>query len=544
VDKQFIFERNILSLSKNDAALCSRLGTAETTRGRYLFIEARTGEVVPALKSASGQAHPLHSTIDPVREGEKLVATAGQEGCLVFLGLGGGFAVEAALRRSETKKTIVVEFDLDGLAELLCNRDYITLLQDSRFSLLADPRPGEIEAYLTNCYNPALDGGIRVFPLRTRTEAEKRFTGAGEEIKQAIENVSRDYSVQAYFGKRWFSNILRNLRAAEKPAAVIPPVPRAAICAAGPSLDGQLALLGENRLSRYIIATDTSLPALLSQGIEADAVISIDCQQISYRHFLRGLPAKTRLFLDLASPPTVASLSSDPVFFSSGHPLARYIRKTWRPLPYIDTSGANVTYAALSLAEALGAREITVYGADFSYPAGKTYARGAYLYPYFENLQSRFMPVEAQHSAFLYRDRSLVKRETEKSFFYETASLVFYRQKLAEKIQRSGFETESRPEGPVTLRVKNRAPLSIFSAGPAAADFRAFLEKYRDAVKALDSFAALARGGEDAELLTTLLPLAAAVLRSESPLNGERLFDAVQSHALAKLDEIIHAPHS
>jgi hypothetical protein len=155
------------------------------------------------------------------------------------------------------------------------------------------------------------------------------------------------------------------------------------------------------------------------------------------------------------------------------------------------------------------------------------------------------MPVEARHSAFLYRDAPLVKRETENGFFYETAPLVFYRQKLMEKIQRAGFETEGRPGGgPVTLRVKNPAPLSIFSAGPAAGDFRVFLETYRAAVKALDSFAALARGGQDAELLTTLLPLAAAMLKSGSAPSGEGLFDAVQSCALAKLDEIIRASHS
>jgi hypothetical protein len=541
MDRQF-FERNMLALSKTDPALCTRLSSAVTTKGIYRFIEARTGESIPALGNPAGAAHPLHSTVDPRKEGAKLVSTLSEEGFIIFLGLGGAFAAEAALQREATKKVLVIEYDCNGIAELLSSKDYITLLKDSRFRLLADPPGTFIEKQLLDSYIPAIDGGIRVFPLRTRTDGDDRFTEAGTAIKNAIDAVSRDYSVQAYFGKRWFSNIIRNLPLTEKQSGGIPPVRRAAICAAGPSLDDQIALIKRERKDFFLIATDTSLPALLHGGIEPDAVISIDCQHISYRHFFDSIPAGTKLFLDLSSPPPVASRTENRFFFSGGHPLGLYISRNWRALPLLDTSGANVSYAALSLAESLGAQEIKTYGADFSYPRGKTYARGTYIYPYFENLQSRYKPMEAQHSAFLYRDASLQKHFSESgpdNWRYDTQSLRFYRERASQKefaivsSRNSGTELLARGTG-------GTKQLSIFSAGPFHQSALDFLHSYKESIALLRSFDSLKNRENpgEAEILTTLLPLAASVRRTSPALNTDELFETVQSCALQALSKL------
>ncbi|MDR2552018.1 MAG: DUF115 domain-containing protein [Treponema sp.] len=528
MDKQ-LFERNLLALSEKDPDLCFRLSSALTSRGIYRFIESRSGDSIPALTEPGGAAHPLHSTVDPRREGERLASTLGEEGCVIFLGLGGGFAAEEVLNRREIKKLLVIEYGCDGLAELLSARDYVSLFEDPRFHILADPSGDHIKKYLVEHYFPALDGGIRVFPLRARVEGDGRFGDAGDAIKRAIDAVSRDYSVQAYFGKRWFSNIIRNLPLAEEQNRGIPPVKRVLICAAGPSLDREIGEIKKKQRDFFLIATDTSLAALLQGGIEPDGVISIDCQHISYRHFFRSLPARTVLFLDLASPPPVAARTENRFFFSSLHPLGLYIRRCWRPLPLLDTSGGNVTYAALSLAESLGAGEIRFCGADFSYPLGRTYARGTYIYPYFENLQSRFQPLEAQHSAFLYRDSSLKKqREAGSPWYYETQSLRFYREYLNLKM--------------AALEQKNglRREISFFSSGPFRQSAGDFLRTYKKSIEGLRSFEDLgSENPEERELAATLLPLAAAVRRVSPSLGEGDLFGEVRSCCLRELASLI-----
>ena len=328
-DRRFYFERNLLALSSRNPALCSRLSGAESTLERYRFLESRSGEIVPAVADKSGAAHPLHSTIDPRREAERLIATLKDEGFIVFLGLGGGYGVEAALQKSEVVQVIAIDYDINGMAELFCSREYIEILKDPRFTLLVDPSPQEIEQEVLELYRPALAGGIRTFPLRARTEQDiPRFSAAAETIQRCIEKVSADYSVQAYFGTRWFSNIIRNLPQAEKQNSAAPPLGEAAVCAAGPSLDRQIPLLEKQKeAGTFIISADTALPALLRHGIEPDAAVSIDCQHISYHHFMGIKSFLAPLFLDIASPPLLSSLSARPFFFSGGHPLALYLSR-------------------------------------------------------------------------------------------------------------------------------------------------------------------------------------------------------------------------
>ena len=556
MNRQFIFERNLLALSARDPALCSRLSSAETTRGRYRFLEARSGETIPAAVDASGASHPLHSTVDPRREARRLIATLGDEGFLIFLGLGGAFAIEAALEREEIRRVAAVEYDMDGLAELLSSREYLRVLGDPRFTLLADPSPGGLKQYIIENYQPVLAGGIRVFPLRARTAYDDRFGAAAGAIGEAIGSVSADYSVQAWFGGRWFSNIIRNLKAAETQEGPLPPIREAAVTAAGPSLDPQIPALKKRKDAEgkglFLIAVDTSLPALLHAGIKADAVISIDCQHISYRHFM-GLPADLPLFLDLASPPLVASRAARPRFFSAGHPLTGYISRFWSPIPPLDGSGANVTYAALSLAEMLGAEKIELYGADFSWPRGKTYARGTYIFPFFEEKQNRLAPLEGLFSSFLYRVplEKKIPPGTRNNWYYETETLRRYRSKLEEKaaVMYPRLVPAESAGAPITVAAGKRGDrkLAIFSPGRPLMPAELFLKRYRDGVRGLKPLgenldSSLGELDEkDRLILGTLLPQAAALKRRCPGLKTPELVGMVGEACVKEINRVLEA---
>ncbi|MDR1286257.1 MAG: DUF115 domain-containing protein [Treponema sp.] len=551
-DKSYFFEQNLLALSASDPLLCSRLSAAETTRNCYKFLTSQSGRIVPAITGPDGAAHPLHSLVDPEREGRRLAGAAGEDGFLVFLGLGGGYAVEAALAGEHTALVLAVEYNINGVAELLCSREYIGILGDPRFRLLVDPSPELLEAYILENYLPALSGGIRTFPLRSRVEEDRaRFGGAGEAIARAIEKLSADYSVQTWFGRRWFSNIIRNLRAAEGDYGPVSAIREAAVCAAGPSLDGAIPLIRERREQDagkgiYLIAADTSLSALLAGGVKPDAVVSIDCQHISSRHFTKDLPPGTELFLDLASPPLVASRSARPRFFSGGHPLAGYVSRVWRSFPSVDSSGGNVAYAALSLAEYLGASRIQVYGADFSYPRGLMYARGTYLYPYFGERQNRLSPLEGLFSGFLYRNPSLAKvRRENGDWYYETDTLSFYRKRFEEKAARlSSGKDRPAAGGSAVISVTGPRERRIFSAGVPRTSAAEFLERYRADIRDLGRGnrripAGLSPG--ERLILATLLPGAAAFKGRNSRIRTAELLEEVTAWCEGEIDRVLAA---
>jgi hypothetical protein len=520
----------------------------------YKFLNSRSGEVVPAKLDTAGTAHPLHSLIDPKKEAFRLIGTVKEGGMLIFLGLGGGFAIESALEDQNVHGILIVEYGIHGVAELLASKEYVKILGDPRVRLLVDPELEGLTSQLLGQYLPALFGGITVLPLRSRVELDhERFEAAARTIRSAISAISEDYSVQAYFGSRWFANTLRNLETAELPSRPVPPVRRVAVTAAGPSLDQQIPLLRKQRAEYHLIATDTSLPALLQADIEPDAVISIDCQHISYYHFMEGLPGSVPLFLDLASPPVVASRSRTPHFFSGGNPLTQYISRHWRPFPQVDTSGGNVTYAAISLANTLGAERIDLYGADFSYPGGESYCRGSYIHPFFQRIQHRLNPLESRFAHFVFRNETLQRRGIAHAWRYETKPLAGYRERLELLIPTLNAELHPIPGRGAPIRMLPRtvpavrAPLQIYAAGPMSMKRKHFLEGYRMRIRNLPPLKESAGAyisrldADSADVLTTLLPTAAALRRRTPQVSAGETLESVRMYALRELDSIMDA---
>ena len=550
------FEKNLLALSARNPELCSRLSAAQKIPGRYTFSESRTGRVIALLADTGGPSRALHSTVDPVKEAERLVSSlAGSdspasENFSVFPGLGAGFLPQAALDSGRASGVLVIDYDIDGITELFSSIDYTAILCDPRVTLLIDPSGELIEKTILESYHPALHGGIRVMPLRARTESDKKFfDAAGNAIQRAIEKVSSDYSVQAHFGKRWFANIIRNLVHARFQDYSVPHVSEAALIAAGPSLDEQLLFLAERKErageALFVIAADTALPALLGQGLKPDAVVSIDCQHISYYHFIGQACGDVPLFLDLASPPELSAFSDYPVFFSGGHPLSLYISQKWRPFPVLDTSGGNVTYACLSLAESLGARRISVYGADFSYPGGRVYAKGTYIYRFFEGKQERRFPLEAQRSSFLYRSPFLPPEAEDAGHCYETTALRFYRKSFEQKASAMEAEVAAIPGSGMPLMIHRKASARLTgreksapcfnAAGKALMSAAEFLRQYRRDIENC--------GPHGGPVFTTLMPLAAAVKHRRPELSTPDIIEAAKLHCIEEIDRVLDLKH-
>jgi hypothetical protein len=294
------------------------------------------------------------------------------------------------------------------------------------------------------------------------------------------------------------------------------------------------------------------------------------------------LPPKTRLFVDLVSPPAVAERSAHPCFFSGGHPLTRYISRRWLDLPELDTSGGNVTYAAVSLAEYLGAKTVELFGADFSYPLGRTYARGTWLFPFYEKQQSRFSPTETLFSDLVYRTpvrkirpQQILPQKTQaqkppphepdhiEGWYYETDTLAIYRNRLENALRRTklipiaGLGAVISPrnlppnsaeaaagDGHLDGQAANQPPCGAQSpkieratASPQAVSRKAasqFVAEYCEKIRRLPFPAA---DDESRILLWTLLPTAAAIKHRNPDMDAKDVLDATREYCTAKLEK-------
>ena len=519
-----IFERNLLALGTKDKNLASRCAYADDYKD-YRIILSKTDKKVPAVV-INGRVTPLHSRFDPEKEGNRFPEIYKSRGFLLFFGFGGAYHISPFLKDNSIEKIIIIDRDINLFSSILKSIDLRNIILDQRISFLIDENMDYIKNYLLSVYLPIITGDLQSIILRPAVQLNRDyFTEISDLIREVLEQVSDDYTVQTRFGKKWFRNTVINLSKAEKAVFKIGSIKKALITAAGPSLDENIDQLLKIRNEVYLIATDTSLPALLHRKIIPDLVISIDCQDISYNHFMQGYPEGVPLLLDLASPSKLTRVTANQLYFSSGHPFSIYLNRNFRKFPEIDTSGGNVTYAALSLAQSLGASEIFIIGADFSYPRGKSYALETYLYPWFRNIESRVKPLENSFFTFMMHNNSMIKEKSDGYFRYITKPMIGYRKHFETAASEAEAKVTAIRGSGCMLQISNKEKPGfsnirpVFSAGYASRQWTDFLEKYMNELKEIQTpllplwkyVSSLNK--EKKKLLMTILPAAAEINR-------------------------------
>ncbi len=524
-----LFNRNLLALASRESRLSSILSLASLPED-IEFRQSRSGHTIPVIIK-DGREFPLHSTFNPIKEANKFAQKYNTGGYIIFLGFGCGYQIEPFLNRQNVNNILIIDTKPAHLKAQLKTRDLRKIFLDPRVHFLIDASPEAVRNYLLSHCFPVLTGDIQVIPLRSRLDLEfDYFKSTFRTVKETLSLLADDFTVQTTFGKKWFINTISNLKYAENMKSILEPISNVVITAAGPSLEAGLEIIKSDKNS-YIIATDTSYPALVKRNIRPDIIISIDCQHVSYHHFLSGFDPSIPLVLDLASPPALSRLTDTPLYFTSGHPFSIYLNKFWRKFPYIDTSGGNVTHAAISLAQYLGAKKIKLLGADFCYPAGKSYARGTYIYPYFHSCSTKFSPGESDFFNFVFDNKKLNKFRLGKETIYQTQPLKEYKQRLETTFNGSDLLIENL--SPYIAFNKpgenNKLPIGnnlnnprFFGAGPVYMDYREFIIKYTQDLMALPIPTNPVAGyfeklsSEKRSLWLTLFPAAAAIRKQYS----------------------------
>lgn len=372
---------------------------------------ARDGRPVNGLLR-DGRLFAFHSAYAPLREADRAAAATPQTDVIVCMGLGSGYLVAPLLERCE--RLLVVEPDLALIRSGLLRIDLTAPLRAGRLVISPAATVSRLSELLGASYIAAFHREIRVVELAGRVGSEpERFSTLREALHLAVEALLDDVAVQARFGRLWHRNTVVNLarvarRGANAGGAALPDwrgVP-VIVAAAGPSLVDSIETIRDARSP--LLAVDTAAPILTGHGVHPDLVLTIDAQVASYHHALCSPPLPAAL--DLAAPPSVGEAAARCSLLLTAHPLHVLIGALGLPLPRVDVRGGNVTQAALDLAATLGASEITLVGADFSYPDGNAYPRGSYVHRHHEAHATRRDPLSSRHYRFI-ADRDGVYRD-------------------------------------------------------------------------------------------------------------------------------------
>jgi hypothetical protein len=156
---------------------------------------------------------------------------------------------------------------------------------------------------------------------------------------------SEDKPVESLFGSRPGANVI--------------------VATSGPSLDGQLEWLRGHRDTSILVTVNSSLRTLMRAGIVPDYVVVIDSNEIIAKDLdtleVEPLKSSTLVYEPVVTPKLVQAwpgprcYSVNKVLWASG----------------------SVLHPAVDLAVKLGAKSVTLLGADFCYVSNRYYTTGA-----------------------------------------------------------------------------------------------------------------------------------------------------------------------
>lgn len=364
------------------------------------MVQSRSGHTVPEFRMADSRIS-FHSRYDPEVEAERAVTGIRARGTICVFGFGAAYHIMRVLREDLVLRVLVVCESARTLKATLMHLDLGNVLSDPRLHLLLPEKPSVLYSAFLENHVPFFSTGISELTLsscaRIFPDLHRIFR---DSLAKALESIGGDMTTQVRYARSWFRNILVNsLTAYQVPPASLAGAIHTTVVAAGPSAERHFKNLSTS--NDFILACDTTAPALLAFGQRADAILCIDPSLYSYHHLLNGFPPGARTILDVGVHPSVWKRSPGRSGIRSGHPLIRIMSPVFDHLPQMGFH-SDVTRASVSLALRSGAETVTVVGGDYRWTAGKPYVRGSYIPKLFLSESNRLRSNESRNVDFMF----------------------------------------------------------------------------------------------------------------------------------------------
>ncbi|VAX17892.1 Motility accessory factor [hydrothermal vent metagenome] len=323
----------------------------------------------------------LSSRYDPVKEAQSFVK--GQNirmGSSVLLyGIGLGYHLRLLLDAiGPNGHLVAAEANPSILKAALKVMGNQTVLEDKRLTMVSGHDENEFLGRWSSAMNTLDHNKTKVV---IHTPSLQSLPADFQKVKNAIELIRMERRFPLIMGGAEKENFSRNL----KKVLVSRGIARlkgamaggmAIIVGAGPSLDRDIIYLALSK-KMTVIASDTSLPVLLSAGITPDFVISADPKPDSLSHFELAKSYNLPLIAMPTSNANIIERWTGPLFFGFREP-GRFPApaKEWAQKMGVFESGGSVSCLAMELSIAMGAKAVTLIGQDFGYPAERAYSTG------------------------------------------------------------------------------------------------------------------------------------------------------------------------
>lgn len=389
-----------------------------TNYQRIEIKESRVGVPTVRVLSSNGKWIFLHSSIDPVKEAQKIADSVTQEPgkIIVVYGFGLGYLVDALLKTTDKRNLLfIVEPDYDLFCAAMAARDLRHLIASDRICLVVSDEVSKIRSnffaiYDETKYNEIVMTGL----LGHQTVYPVVYHQVMPSIKDVVDAKLFNLVTMVKMGPDSVSNALLNLpdycthpgisslfgRLAGMPAIIV---------AAGPSLNKNIHLLKEAKGKAVIFAVGTALKALEKWEIEPDFIFTVDPQRLNFDSHFKGVNMKrSALVSEIQAHHMILENHQGPIFVSGDMPIVKWFGESIENKGKIE-SGGSVANNAFAAAYKMGADPIVLIGQDLAYSKeGHSHAAGT---TYQNQLHSvgqiaKYFPVKANDGGQLFTDRS------------------------------------------------------------------------------------------------------------------------------------------
>ncbi|MDR3562377.1 MAG: DUF115 domain-containing protein [Negativicutes bacterium] len=349
------------------------------------ILASRTGLPTVRVTADNGRAVFLHSSVDPVKEAQRIASGLSVEpgAVIVVNGFGLGYLVEAILTTVDEKIPLfVLEPDSDLFCTAMKTRDLRHVISSERVYILKSDAVDTVKAKFARFFNADRYNKIEIAGLPgNQTVYRDFFRNIDSFIYDVINTKLLNMVTLIKLGGNMLSNGVLNLPNYYTHPGVIDLFDRFAniptiIVSAGPSLNKNIHLLHEAKGKAVILAVGTAVKALQKQGIEPDFIISVDPHPLNYEHFRAINTEKACLIADINSNYMIQANYKGPMFVAGWLPVMHGLGDVIETKGILE-SGGSVANSAFALAYKIGADPIILVGQDLAYSRdGHSHAAG------------------------------------------------------------------------------------------------------------------------------------------------------------------------
>jgi hypothetical protein len=408
---------------------------------KYIIEQSKEGLAILSAINDAGKKIYLHSRYNPLKEAEIFKDKFSPEKFDIIIILGAGLGYHLMALKDIIKKynkIIIIDIIKEIEKEISKNPETGFLAKSPKIKFLTGTGFNEIESLL----NAEIDfNGIKGIDVIEHPSSIRAFGDYYNEVKKIVSLIinkkAGNAATQKAFGSLYLKNIFKNFlffSSLYSVSAFFKTMTdyTAIIIVSGPDMENYLKVIRANQNKFFIIAADSAMNTLVQNEIFPDFFVSIDPQLFTFEHIfaldrLNAIPIFT-----LSSCPLIVERlkGSQGLLSLNTHPVAQIADDIFPGVfGSIDSRTGTVAGDAIMTAQEFGFRTTGLIGFDFAFPDFKIYPVGSAYQKRFENVSSRFNPIETINFNYIMKSSKGLKHEnkfTRKSFIQYKESIENY----------------------------------------------------------------------------------------------------------------------